>query len=148
MEEQSTQQKTRITAAERYATVNGVPHRICSTCREYFPMTNQYFSVRSASPDGLAYSCKECERVTSRKSYLRRKGQPTTTPIVRSNPTPGNTPGKTEKEVDLADKLMQNQTLLGTTVCPVCNGRIDKFDPTSWVVNDEGSAVVHIGCNL
>jgi len=33
------------------------------------------FSKRSLSPDGLSYSCKLCERATSKKSYQKRKKQ-------------------------------------------------------------------------
>lgn len=57
----------------RYRTVDGVEEKRCSTCKNYFPMNYDHFSKRSASSDGLAYSCKACERATAAKSYEGRK---------------------------------------------------------------------------
>lgn len=45
----------------------------CSHCKKEKPITE--FSKRSASKDGLSYTCKACERETSKRSYKRRKEQ-------------------------------------------------------------------------
>lgn len=58
---------------DRYKIIDGVEHKLCSTCRNYIPMTKEYFNKRSASKDGLSYSCKKCERETAQKSYKRRQ---------------------------------------------------------------------------
>lgn len=36
-------------------------------------MTSEFYSSRSVSKDGLAYSCKSCERKTAAKSYSNKK---------------------------------------------------------------------------
>lgn len=59
--------------SDRYKTIEGVEYKRCSSCKEYLPMTAEYFSKRSASKDGLAYSCKPCERRTAARSYDKKK---------------------------------------------------------------------------
>jgi len=54
---------------DKYKTINGVEHKRCSTCGEYFE--KHHFSSRRASPDGLGYSCKVCERKTAKASYKK-----------------------------------------------------------------------------
>ncbi len=54
---------------DKYKVVDGVELKRCSSCGEYLPKEN--FSKRRASPDGLGYSCKACERETAKKSYKR-----------------------------------------------------------------------------
>lgn len=63
----------RLADSEKYKEINGVKHKRCSTCGEYKPMTE--FSSRNVSPDGLAYSCKTCERATAAKSYTKKKNK-------------------------------------------------------------------------
>lgn len=58
-------------AIEKFKTINGVQHKYCSTCKKYVPIVQ--FSSRKASADGLAYSCKPCERKTAKESYERKK---------------------------------------------------------------------------
>ena len=57
----------------RYKEEQGTKQKRCSTCKEFFPMDTDHFSKRSASKDGLAYSCKACERKTAAKSYSNKK---------------------------------------------------------------------------
>ena len=61
----------RISSEEKYKLIDGVNHKRCSTCAEYLTVDN--FSSRSASPDGLSYSCKTCERATANNSYKNKK---------------------------------------------------------------------------
>lgn len=61
----------RVKDEDKYKVINGIKHKLCSTCKEYRPITE--FSSRKASPDGLAYSCKDCERKTAQASYKRRQ---------------------------------------------------------------------------
>ena len=56
---------------DKYKMIDNVEHKRCSTCGEYFE--KHHFSSRRASPDGLAYSCKMCERKTAKASY--KKGE-------------------------------------------------------------------------
>jgi 5-methylcytosine-specific restriction endonuclease McrA len=63
--------KEKTVAMEKYKVIDGVKHKLCSTCKEYIPVDQ--FSTRAASPDGLAYSCKTCERATAAASYARKK---------------------------------------------------------------------------
>lgn len=52
-------------------------YKICSTCKQPIKKQNDdgsmNFSSRSASKDGLAYSCKACERQCASKSYKNKK---------------------------------------------------------------------------
>jgi 5-methylcytosine-specific restriction endonuclease McrA len=61
----------RLPNEAKYKTINGVKHKRCSTCGKFVP--EDQFSTRKASPDGLAYSCKTCERATAAKSYERKQ---------------------------------------------------------------------------
>ena len=63
--------KRKAEPQEKLKTVNGVKMKLCSTCREYKPVTE--YSGRKASADGLAYSCKACERATAQKSYKKKQ---------------------------------------------------------------------------
>lgn len=56
---------------EKIKIVNGVECKLCSTCKQFIPTSS--FSSRAASTDGLAYSCKSCERATARRSYDKKK---------------------------------------------------------------------------
>lgn len=47
--------------------------KICSTCKKTFARTDEFYSKRAASKDGLSYSCKTCERETAMRSYRKRK---------------------------------------------------------------------------
>ena len=61
----------RLTDVDKYKIIAGVQHKRCSTCGVFKPVVE--FSGRKASKDGLAYSCKECERATSQKSYKKKQ---------------------------------------------------------------------------
>jgi 5-methylcytosine-specific restriction endonuclease McrA len=61
----------RIQDEDKYKIVGGIKYKRCSTCKEFVPITE--FSSRAASADGLAYSCKACERKTAKKSYTSKK---------------------------------------------------------------------------
>lgn len=61
----------RVPNPDKYKTINGVPHKFCSSCKKFVPVDN--FSKRNASADGLAYSCKDCERATAQKSYKKKQ---------------------------------------------------------------------------
>lgn len=41
----------------------------CKKCNRDFPPTPEYWHVRRASPDGLAYICKECVKSHTKKWY-------------------------------------------------------------------------------
>ena len=56
---------------DKYKTIDGVSHKRCSTCKEYVPADQ--FSIRRASPDGLGYSCKTCERKAATTSYKKKE---------------------------------------------------------------------------
>lgn len=71
MEEKAMANKA--TASDKYQTINGIKMKRCSTCKQMVPVEN--FSSRKASADGLAYSCKDCERKTAQKSYQKKKQQ-------------------------------------------------------------------------
>jgi 5-methylcytosine-specific restriction endonuclease McrA len=61
----------KISDEEKYKIIDGKKHKLCSSCKKYVPL--EEFSSRSVSPDGLAYSCKTCERATAKKSYNGKK---------------------------------------------------------------------------
>lgn len=42
--------------------------KTCTRCKESRPL--EQFSVRQASPDGLAYVCRSCDRINKRTRYL------------------------------------------------------------------------------
>ena len=52
-------------------------YKICSTCKQPIKIRNDdgttNFSSRKVSKDGLAYSCKKCERACATKSYKNKK---------------------------------------------------------------------------
>ena len=52
--------------------------KMCSTCKQMLPKIDPEtkepnFSRRSASKDGLTYSCRKCEAENAKKSYEERK---------------------------------------------------------------------------
>ena len=61
------------TADDKHKLIRGVRHKMCSTCKQFIPETD--FSTRKASADGLAYSCKPCERAAAQRSYARKKSK-------------------------------------------------------------------------
>lgn len=63
--------KVTIEQPDKYKVIKGVKHKLCSTCKVFIPVDQ--FSSRTVSADGLAYSCKTCERATSAASYARKK---------------------------------------------------------------------------
>lgn len=42
--------------------MNSIPLKTCSTCKQDFPATPEYFHKRNASKDGLSYICKACNK--------------------------------------------------------------------------------------
>lgn len=63
----------RVPDSDKYKTIEGVPHKFCSTCKTFQPVGE--YSKRNASADGLAYSCKNCERATAQQSYKKKKAR-------------------------------------------------------------------------
>ena len=47
--------------------------KTCSTCKRLLPRDHEHFNRRKASPDGLSYSCKDCQRKAAAASYQKRK---------------------------------------------------------------------------
>lgn len=66
-----------------YVMIDGIEHKKCSTCKK--PQKLDDFSNRAASKDGKAYSCKACERATSKASYKRRKRKQQTQQYYQDN---------------------------------------------------------------
>lgn len=58
---------------DKYRMLDGVQEKLCSTCKKYYPLTEDYYSSRKASKDSFSYSCKACERLTAKRSYERKK---------------------------------------------------------------------------
>lgn len=51
----------RISDSIRYKEINGIKHKICLECEEYFPITNEYFyNNKSSKKDGLNSYCIPC----------------------------------------------------------------------------------------
>ena len=53
----------------KHRRLNGIEQKICSTCKQWYPMSE--YSGRKSSPDAKSYSCKTCERATAMRSYQR-----------------------------------------------------------------------------
>lgn len=61
----------KVSTTDKIRVIDGTTHKLCSTCKEFVPV--DMYSSRNASPDGLAYSCKACERKAAAKSYKKRQ---------------------------------------------------------------------------
>ena len=81
----------------------------CSKCGKEKPLDEFYRDKKS--PDGYAYNCKECHRLTSRESY--RKTKESTKPVHHSN---------TNVQTDLSRR--QEEALR----CSLCRRRLDWYD--------------------
>lgn len=58
---------------ESHKIIDGVDHKICKICNEYYPSTNEYFYVnKSNNIDGLHPYCKPCSVRKSRKRTLEK----------------------------------------------------------------------------
>lgn len=96
----------RIDNSEKYKTIMGVKYKRCSTCHEFVPVEN--FSSRKASADGLAYSCKPCERKTAQKSYTSKKQKNKAKERYQSNKDEINEKAK-KRYQENKDKILEKQ---------------------------------------
>lgn len=46
-----------------------ITEKKCSTCKEVFPATIEFFYPNKCSSDGLQYQCKKCQSEYSKKYY-------------------------------------------------------------------------------
>lgn len=53
--------------------MDSVPQKQCTTCKQFFPATLEYFSKCKKAKDGLNWKCKPCDRARSRKHYNENK---------------------------------------------------------------------------
>lgn len=51
----------------KFKEVKGQIYKLCPKCKQYYPMTNDYFTSRSTTASGFASHCKKCDHKKEKK---------------------------------------------------------------------------------
>jgi hypothetical protein len=88
--ERRREQRRQAKFEQTHKNINGIDHKICSECREWFPCTEKYFSKNAANGiDGFYPYCKPCNSKRTQKWQEENQEQYRATISKRdANPSP------------------------------------------------------------
>lgn len=79
--------KSSVSYEDNHKLINGIEYKLCSDCRDWHPMNDEWFYKNKSSSDGYYAYCKECTKIRTGK-WARENRDKRLIYLKKNNATP------------------------------------------------------------